>query len=72
MHNKINKKLSIPLWSDFIVDSGKRKDIAELFFQSHYGLILSDIYCIDWWNALATFNPTMVWFYRSIYKNQTF
>ena len=62
--------LSIPLWSDFI--SEKALFIVyytEDIFQSHYGLILSDLlrgYC----SQRVPFNPTMVWFYLERYKRQ--
>ena len=37
-----------------------------LYFQSHYGLILSWANLIEHILSLFAFNPTMVWFYRAI------
>ncbi len=34
-----------------------------MYFQSHYGLILSGIKGVNWIIESLTFNPTMVWFY---------
>ena len=57
--------LSIPLWSDFISAVVSIILILYLlYFQSHYGLILSSfsIHCrTQFW---LSFNPTMVWFYH--------
>ena len=37
-------KLSIPLWSDFIKDFSGNNNDGTIYFQSHYGLILSEHY----------------------------
>ena len=39
---ELQKWLSIPLWSDFIVE-GEPEDVPYISFQSHYGLILSGV-----------------------------
>ena len=57
-------RLSIPLWSDFIDWQKCSRKSRKNFFQSHYGLILSQ-YRIDIKaKTKLTFNPTMVWFYH--------
>ena len=58
-------ELSIPLWSDFIEQEYDMSGKSENGFQSHYGLILSITTYDDLSEYLATFNPTMVWFYRA-------
>ena len=59
--------LSIPLWSDFI---GNVTSVGFFIgsFQSHYGLILSSSILHTWYNAVSTFNPTMVWFYHIVFS----
>ncbi len=58
--------LSIPLWSDFIHRHLQQVESYLSLFQSHYGLILSKRKrCMYYFRELP-FNPTMVWFYRSL------
>ena len=58
------RKLSIPLWSDFICELNPARDYTLAGFQSHYGLILSSVVAVTFLKAMLPFNPTMVWFYR--------
>ena len=60
------QQLSIPLWSDFISVKIDGTTYTRASFQSHYGLILSLLVqrAIHCWGL--SFNPTMVWFYRSM------
>ena len=60
------EKLSIPLWSDFILSASCLFMYASLIFQSHYGLILSKILSRVYNLESSSFNPTMVWFYRAV------
>ena len=55
--------LSIPLWSDFISIIRWTLSGTNYFFQSHYGLILSQLLHTTTPLNYITFNPTMVWFY---------
>ena len=86
-------RLSIPLWSDFILTNSyccfgkitafnptmvwfylKNDEIRELYwehFQSHYGLILSNISISSPKPINGPFNPTMVWFYLAYEKYTT-
>ena len=57
------RRLSIPLWSDFIFSQFAHVVNPALIFQSHYGLILSLTPLRPFLSFLHTFNPTMVWFY---------
>ncbi len=73
------KKLSIPLWSDFILVEYARSHLVFHPFQSHYGLILSNVWDLQKLSDIKdniinslTFNPTMVWFYLEIIFQQFF
>ena len=56
--------LSIPFWSDFISNPNVPYITTILAFQSHFGLILSNLNA-DLISALQeAFNPILVWFYQ--------
>ena len=56
--------LSIPFWSDFILQLVLKIIMNSLYFQSHFGLILS--HCVLKIALLhhLSFNPILVWFYH--------
>ncbi len=58
-------ELSIPFWSDFIVFIPWLMIILSIAFQSHFGLILSVMKVLPTCRFRDTFNPILVWFYRS-------
>ena len=64
-------QLSIPLWSDFIMCLLANSISSLKFFQSHYGLILSDRQSILGQEKESPFNPTMVWFYHVLRRCKT-
>ena len=61
----VHVRLSIPLWSDFIIKKAEVFDGYLKLFQSHYGLILSIVSLCSELLRVLSFNPTMVWFYRA-------
>ena len=63
---KFFKRLSIPLWSDFIPPKNKALIHPGNVFQSHYGLILSRSNFSNSIHTEVPFNPILVWFYQWI------
>ena len=57
-------RLSIPFWSDFIPAIKVAIILKELYFQSHFGLILSRVCGLNLHRAEPAFNPILVWFYQ--------
>ena len=62
--NLRGQKLSIPFWSDFIFQFNDVLIPLIVFFQSHFGLILSIALEVYKYMKSAAFNPILVWFYR--------
>ncbi len=62
--------LSIPFWSDFIALLWSVRTTLVLFFQSHFGLILSCWILNIHHLLLLSFNPILVWFYPNVPPNR--
>ena len=63
-----NTSLSIPFWSDFIMEKSEEFNNSNTCFQSHFGLILSSCDIEETPIIPYSFNPILVWFYRCSHK----
>ncbi len=71
--------LSIPLWSDFIVRDVFHPKVVEKYFQSHYGLILSEAIwkeisevktlSIPLWSDFIKKRKARIWFDNCVFQS---